>query len=221
MFVFLLENSPPWQMPVATTTFLFLSSYRNTIFNQSACVFSLDHFLNINWSLSLLRVNSRHRVETITETSSDKIMALRWVELNTFTCMHCLILTKDRSQNVKSWYISIKDKVREKRVWKDIPTAPHIIIHVAPCKVIRDSLGIWIPCCGFRIPGTRFWIPISPIFFSNLDSGFHKRKFLWFQNPDLPYVGQYMHHCDTKENRVWITWPCNSQDLIIYILTRF
>ena len=28
--------------------FVFLSSYRNTIINQSACVFSLSHFLIIN-----------------------------------------------------------------------------------------------------------------------------------------------------------------------------
>ena len=45
----------------------------------------------------------------------------------------------------------------------------------APCKGIHDSLGFWIPRCGFRIPTTRFripaqWIPDSrkgwiPIFF--------------------------------------------------------
>ena len=36
---------------------------------------------------------------------------------------------------------------------------------VAPCKGIRDSLGFWIPCCGFRIPGTAS---------SRVDSGFQK-----------------------------------------------
>ena len=30
--------------------------------------------------------------------------------------------------------------------------------HRAPCKVIQDSLGFWIPRCGFQIPGTRFLI---------------------------------------------------------------
>ena len=33
-FLFLLENSPLWLMPVTRTTFLFVSSYRNTIFNH-------------------------------------------------------------------------------------------------------------------------------------------------------------------------------------------
>ena len=31
---------------------------------------------------------------------------------------------------------------------------------IAPCKGIEDSFGFWIPCCGFRIPGTWFQIPI-------------------------------------------------------------
>ena len=40
---------------------------------------------------------------------------------------------------------------------------------IAPCKRIQDSLGFWIPRCGFRIPDTGlqylsvehgFWIPI-------------------------------------------------------------
>ena len=30
---------------------------------------------------------------------------------------------------------------------------------IAPCKVIQDSLGFWIPCCGLWTPGTGFWIP--------------------------------------------------------------
>ena len=48
-------------------------------------------------------------------------------------------------------------------------------VHFAPCKGIHDSLGFWIPPCGFRIPSTGFqisaqWIPDSkkgwiPIFF--------------------------------------------------------
>ena len=33
--------------------------------------------------------------------------------------------------------------------------------HRAPCKVIQDSLGFWIPRCGFQIPGTRFLIFLS------------------------------------------------------------
>ena len=38
--------------------------------------------------------------------------------------------------------------------------------HRAPCKVIQDSLGFWIPRCGFQIPGTRFLI----FYQCNLDS---------------------------------------------------
>ena len=54
-FLFLLENSLPWLMPMTTTTFLcFFSSYRNTIFNQSACIFSLGYFLSAIIKLVLL-----------------------------------------------------------------------------------------------------------------------------------------------------------------------
>ena len=28
-----------------------------------------------------------------------------------------------------------------------------------PCQVIQDRLGFRIPCCGFLILGTGFWIP--------------------------------------------------------------
>ena len=30
---------------------------------------------------------------------------------------------------------------------------------LAPCKGIQESLGFWIPQCGFRISGTGFRIP--------------------------------------------------------------
>ena len=33
--------------------------------------------------------------------------------------------------------------------------------HRVPCKVIQDSLGFWIPRCGFQIPSTRFLIFLS------------------------------------------------------------
>ena len=29
---------------------------------------------------------------------------------------------------------------------------------IFPCKVILDSLGFWIQCCGFQIPSTVLWI---------------------------------------------------------------
>ena len=45
---------------------------------------------------------------------------------------------------------------------------PNGDLEIAPCKGIRNSLGFWIPCCGFRIPAQ--WIPDSkkrwiPFFF--------------------------------------------------------
>ena len=48
---------------------------------------------------------------------------------------------------------------------------------LAPCKGIQDSLGFWIPCCGFRILGTGFRIPDSGFKHSGFRipkrSGFH------------------------------------------------
>ena len=32
-------------------------------------------------------------------------------------------------------------------------------VSFAPCKGIHDSLGFWIPPCGFPIPSTGFRIP--------------------------------------------------------------
>ena len=70
------------------------------------------------------------------------------------------------------------------------------------CKGIQDSLGLWIPRCGFWIPGTGFqslqvelgfWILIvsgipdclSCIPYSKTqDSGFHEQKFPGFRNLD-------------------------------------
>jgi len=67
---------------------------------------------------------------------------------------------------------------------------------------LKDSLGFWIPRPGFQIPGTGFlfllvkfgfWIPIfSRVLYSlscipdfkAQDSGFHKKKFPGFLNPD-------------------------------------
>ena len=33
------------------------------------------------------------------------------------------------------------------------------MVKIAPCKGIQESLGFWIPHCGFRIRGTGFRIP--------------------------------------------------------------
>ena len=46
---------------------------------------------------------------------------------------------------------------------------------VGPCKVIQESLGFWIPRCGFRIPCP--WIPDSTF----EDFGFHGPKVAGFQ----------------------------------------
>ena len=49
---------------------------------------------------------------------------------------------------------------------------------IAPCKGIQDSLGFWIPCCGFRIPAQwipdskKSWIPFFPGFNAFLRNSF-------------------------------------------------
>ena len=65
---------------------------------------------------------------------------------------------------------------------------------VVPCERIQDSLGFWIPRCGFQIPGTGFqylsvelgfWIAMISGIPDSLscipdsitqDSGFHKQN---------------------------------------------
>ena len=65
-----------------------------------------------------------------------------------------------------------------------------------PCERIQDSLGFWIPHCGFRIPGTGFqylsvelgfWIAMISGIPDSLscipdsktqDSGFHKQNYI-------------------------------------------
>ena len=42
----------------------------------------------------------------------------------------------------------------------------HLYKLLAPCKGSQNSLGFWIPCCEFQIPGTRFQIAYQ----WNLDS---------------------------------------------------
>ena len=42
----------------------------------------------------------------------------------------------------------------------------HLDKLLAPCKGSQNSLGFWIPCCEFQIPGTRFQIAYQ----WNLDS---------------------------------------------------
>ena len=93
---------------------------------------------------------------------------------------------------------------------------------VAPRKGIQDSLGFWIPGCGFRIPGTGvqslsvdygFWIPILsgiPDSFSCIldskaqDSRFHKHKFHRFRNPDfLTWGDEECSFCVAKEYKSW------------------
>ena len=49
-------------------------------------------------------------------------------------------------------------------------------------KVIQDSIGFWIPSCGFRTPGTGLWIPCQ----WNLDSGFQSRGFYISQEKNFP-----------------------------------
>ena len=57
----------------------------------------------------------------------------------------------------------------------------YVVPPTHPMKGIQDSLGLWTPCRGFRIPSTGFrffvsgtWIPDSKAH----DFGFHMKKFL-------------------------------------------
>ena len=71
---------------------------------------------------------------------------------------------------------------------------------------IQDSLVFWIPCRGFRIPGTAVRIPIRPYMYSGIQSpgisdstaniswipeSVHKRKFPRVRNPDSPTWREY------------------------------
>ena len=76
----------------------------------------------------------------------------------------------------------------------------HVASVFAPSKGFQDSLGFWIPCCGFQvldsgsfpvklefqfpivsgIPDSLNCIPDSKA----LDSGFQKQKYPRFRNPD-------------------------------------
>ena len=74
---------------------------------------------------------------------------------------------------------------------------------ITPCKEIQDSLGFWIPCLGFTIPGTGFWILCQ----QNLDSrflelysgfvspGFHMLKLIfprfWIQQAKISQIPQF------------------------------
>ena len=60
--------------------------------------------------------------------------------------------TKERRKAIRQYWKKVSDNVKSDPI--------------APCKGIQNSLGFWIPCRGFRIPGTRFrisaqWIPDS------------------------------------------------------------
>ena len=63
---------------------------------------------------------------------------------------------------------------------------------LAPCKVIQDSRGFWIPPCGFRyrnpdslLAELGFRVPVVSGIPDSLscNSGFHKKKFLGFRIP--------------------------------------
>ena len=81
--------------------------------------------------------------------------------------------------------------------WANVTSAKTVLLHW--CKVIQDSLGLWIPRCGFRIEDPGFWIPpqwsldpdsnrwqimdsLSWILDSKAhDSGLYQQKFSGFQ----------------------------------------
>ena len=80
----------------------------------------------------------------------------------------------------------------------------HTKTSIAPCKGIQDSLGFWIPRCGFRIPGTwflylsvehGFWILIISGIANSLSCNpdskteIQKQNFLWFRIPQAKFPG--------------------------------
>ena len=80
----------------------------------------------------------------------------------------------------------------------------HTKTSIAPCKGIHDSLGFWIPPCGFRIPGTwyrylsvehGFWILIISGIANSLrcipdfKTEIHKQNFLRFRIPQEKFPG--------------------------------
>ena len=78
------------------------------------------------------------------------------------------------------------------------------IIIIAPCKEIQDSLGLWIPRNGFRIPATGLRILLSVelgIWILSL-TGFRiprvvfripdfKARIFWIAESGFPYMGRF------------------------------
>ena len=69
---------------------------------------------------------------------------------------------------------------------------------LAQCKGIQDSLGFWIPRCGFRIPGTGFqsfsWIPIVGGIPDSLSCTPNPHaKISQITESGFPYTGRYGH----------------------------
>ena len=83
----------------------------------------------------------------------------------------------------------------------------HLDKRLAPCKGSQNSLGFWIPCCEFQIPGTRFQIAyqwnldsrLQPLVAFQIElysgcqspkSGFHKQKNpgFWILQLNLSWV---------------------------------
>ena len=68
------------------------------------------------------------------------------------------------------------------KLWVNVTSAKTVLRHW--CKVIHDSLGLWIPRCGFRIEDPGFWIPrqwnLDPDSKAH-DSGLFQQKFSGFQ----------------------------------------
>ena len=103
---------------------------------------------------------------------------------------------------------------------------------ITPYKEIQDSLGFWIPRCGFRIPGTgfqflsvelEFWIPIVSGIPDSLscipdskdqESRFHQQKFSYSEIliPLHGVISIFFHYC-----LFWITWVT----VLVYVIAWF
>ena len=145
-----------------------------------------------------------------------------------FLCSHCT--TKLTWQPWPEWQcdhlwsllnISDRRSVKVVRFCRKYLYRDSSVSIVAPCEGIQDSPGFWIPCRGFRIPGTGiqflivelgFWIPVVSVIPESMscipdskaqDSGSRKQKILGFRNPDsVGLIVDFFH--PTVLNDFWL-----------------
>ena len=94
---------------------------------------------------------------------------------------------------------SIFVRPRQRSTTYRLKRSSNVALFLAPCKVIRESLGFRIPRCGFGIP--CLWIPDS----TSMDSGFHNQQpgfwitiMVGFRIPQtkITWILDYLTWCD-------------------------